>query len=414
VSTACIILKEVANLLTSSDLTTTDLSLKVVGSLVVRYGVTNASVEETLQKDVISRVLELASSSLIQGGAQDSLIELLQVIVHSNASLLCYNDLINVLLEKSIPANGKLFLPKQAAMNISKCIASISIIKSSEVCVSCFSAFLNDLNNSNAPDHRKVLGLYTIGYIGQRVDLRTLSTNVNNDVVKNTILRSFDSGVEDIKSATAFALGNIAVGNMQTYLPILLESSTFPPNQYLLLVALKEVILVHSLLNIPFDPYLEIVQGNLVLQSTCEDESIRNAVADCIGGLAVSHGVSILHWMHSTIQQVTDKRFVWTLCTAMRYALSKLSYNIGSEHGFVIEPFLQFLNDEDLELRRASLLMVNAAVHYTPYLITSYLAEHVVPHLIAMLTFKMERIVDLGPFKHRVITLSVIYYQIMF
>lgn len=56
------------------------------------------------------------------------------------------------------------------------------------------------------------------------------------------ILSSFSPPSEEVKSAASYALGSIAVGNLQQYLPFVLqEIETQPKRQYLLLHSLKEV-----------------------------------------------------------------------------------------------------------------------------------------------------------------------------
>jgi cullin-associated NEDD8-dissociated protein 1 len=60
------------------------------------------------------------------------------------------------------------------------------------------------------------------------------------------------------------------------------------------------------------------------------------------------------------------------------------------------------LRDMDLDVRRAALLMANAAAHHNPDVIAPYMAQQVMPQLMETLQFKQERVVDLGPFKHKV------------
>ncbi len=67
---------------------------------------------------------------------------------------------------------------------------------------------------------------------------------------------------------------------------------------------------------------------------------------------------------------------------------------------------MQFLcalfEDEDLDVRRAALLMVTASVHHQPDLIADHVPTILTPILLSTMVFKRERVVDLGPFKHRV------------
>ncbi len=58
--------------------------------------------------------------------------------------------------------------------------------------------------------------------------------------------------------------------------------------------------------------------------------------------------------------------------------------------------------DEDLDVRRAALLMVTTTVHHQPDLVADHVPAIVTPVLLSTMVLKRERVVDLGPFKHRV------------
>jgi len=61
---------------------------------------------------------------------------------------------------------------------------------------------------------------------------------------------------------------------------------------------------------------------------------------------------------------------------------------------------LNLLKDEELAVKRAALLTLNSALHHQPSLITDRLDTEVLPVLYEVLNLKLERKVDLGPFKH--------------
>lgn len=57
------------------------------------------------------------------------------------------------------------------------------------------------------------------------------------------MLHSLSAPSEELKSSASYALGGIAIGNLQQYLPFILnEIESQPKLQYLLLHSLKEVI----------------------------------------------------------------------------------------------------------------------------------------------------------------------------
>lgn len=53
-------------------------------------------------------------------------------------------------------------------------------------------------------------------------------------------------------------------------------------------------------------------------------------------------------------------------------------------------------------MKKAALLMVNTAVHHNPSTVEAHLSSAIIPALIETVQIKLERTVDLGPFKHKV------------
>ena len=116
-----------------------------------------------------------------------------------------------------------------------------------------------------------------MGELGQLTDLK----NSNPTVLKDLIVGCFNSKSEGTKTAAAYALGRLAVGNMTIYLPVILESIGAHTHQYLLLVALKEVIVVHANHNIDFTVFLAKVLPGLLGGCRAEEEVSVRTVQYC-------------------------------------------------------------------------------------------------------------------------------------
>lgn len=394
IKTACNILHEVSILLSNSDISSTDLSLKVIECIIKQFGIIDGEIITTLRIDVLPKSTELATSSLLHGTAQDSLVGLLQVFAQSNENELRYEDLVKTLISKGEPQGGN-SLPKQGLSNLAKCIAGICFSASEAHRNSTISNFTQDISDN--VEWKKQLSLLCIGYLGQRLDITTVCAVAT---LRDLLLQCFEDSTEDIKSATAFALGNIAVRNMETFLPVLLQESSSTKHKYLLLVALKETISVHLSSRQSFDQYLDLVLPQLLSQAVSEEEGVRNMVAECLGILATMHTHKVLMLLLRASENTEDKRALWTVATSLRHAFSRFDPMLVST--ISIEPFVSIIKDNDLEVRKASLLMVNAAVHYTPGLIADCMSEEISPRILETLVFKQERVVDLGPFKHKV------------
>eukprot|EP01040_Poterioochromonas_malhamensis_P026498 gene26498-33336_t len=63
---------------------------------------------------------------------------------------------------------------------------------------------------------------------------------------------------------------------------------------------------------------------------------------------------------------------------------------------------LTLLRDDDLDVKKAALMMVNTTAHHNVALLSSLIPTDVFPELLATLQVKIERVIDLGPFKHKV------------
>jgi glucan phosphorylase len=69
-----------------------------------------------------------------------------------------------------------------------------------------------------------------LGELGQSINLSAASS-----VLRERVLLCFESQSEETKTAAAYALGRVAVGNMKEHLPALLFSLPQSNHQYLLL-----------------------------------------------------------------------------------------------------------------------------------------------------------------------------------
>ena len=112
--------------------------------------------------------------------------------------------------------------------------------------------------------------------------------------IEDVIYNAFNRESESLKWAALFSLGNMAIGNMNKYVPILLLMiKNHKDRQYLLLNSLKEIITLHSMnINLekklkPFSNTLNTVVPLLLTYALFQDEGVRSMVAECLGKFAV-------------------------------------------------------------------------------------------------------------------------------
>jgi len=392
-----ILLQEAAPLICDGDLHLAHLSMKVTLSIL-----TNFSKQSTIKpmcEQIYPRAVQLASSALLQGLAQVTLITLFQEFI--SREIMTYEDLFNALYQSS----SKEKLAKQSVSNLAKCMAGICL-KSSDPKIQnqTFFKFSADLKETD--EARKRVALLCIGELGQQTDISAIEGVAN---LKDLILQCFESASEETKVAAAYALGHLAVGNMSIFLPVVLQTIENSHQQYLAFAALKEVIVIYAQRNMSFDSYLEIVLPLLEKQCKAEEEGVRNMVAECLGTLTSIHAKRIVPLLKTLIQDKQDKLTCWTVSTAMRFALSRdASPESVDDLVEAVSHILICLRHEDLEVRKSVLLLINAAVHHNPDILLPFVSNsdarysYVLPQLFEVLDFKQVREVDLGPFKHKV------------
>jgi len=125
-------------------------------------------------------------------------------------------------------------------------------------------------------------------------------------------------------------------------------------------------------------------------------------VAECLGGLAIIDSKKIIPQMAQLV--TSDKPFTRAVViTALRFALAPTT-----DHALLrdsLGPFLLLLKDENLVVRRQAMLTVNALGHANIDLLApTTLRDLILPVLYIEIepNEKHIRILDLGPFKHKV------------
>jgi cullin-associated NEDD8-dissociated protein 1 len=219
-------------------------------------------------------------------------------------------------------------------------------------------------------------------------------------------LSSFDSPNEETRQAASYALGNVAVGSLEKYLPQVLEEiKKSPKTKYLLMHSLKEIIVRQS----GSPSGVEALKGYEkdllpLLYDNCEseEEGTRNVVAECLGKLAI---VSPKELVPTLVERVKSESANTrsTVVTALKFGIVERPQEVDRLLLPEMAKFLELLKDKDLNVRRNTLLTLNYAAHNKPILIRNILPDYL-PLIFGESKVKPELIreVDLGPFKHKV------------
>nr|KAJ3418734.1 Cullin-associated NEDD8-dissociated protein 1 [Polyrhizophydium stewartii] len=294
---------------------------------------------------------------------------------------------------------------KEAYPVVAKSIAALAISNAPEA-KSLLDKFIVDVQGTQGSESTKYLALLTLGEIGNRRDLSQAAPQLHT-----LLFGLFDSTSEEIKNAAAFALGNVATGNLSLYLPVIVEAvRTDAKHQYLSVLALKEVISLSVLTpesRAALAPFVaDIWQLLFDKAETDLEESTRNAIAECLGQLSTADAPTFLPQLQSRLAAHKAETRA-TVVSAIRYTFAE--HASRDQYDLLLAPiiieFLRLVQDKDLTVRRVTLGALNSAAHSKPHLIRNSLGE-LLPLLYAETHVNRDliRIVEMGPFKHEVDT----------
>lgn len=373
-----------------------------------------------VKEHILDLALHLSTSSLLQDNALDSLLALFKQMILSNA--IDFDELLLLLQQRLSSKVGK-----HGIYNLGKCIALITATTSANNFHKILNEIFNVLDGSQTPTEADAvlniqLSLIITGDFGRMVDLSSLDDSASR--LRSIYVGYFDSPLEDVKNAAAYALGNASVGSPSTFLQAIvgkLDEDDNKKHQYLLLSALREFIQCTSKLPDGVNDVakcLEVVYPSLERHCSDEEEGVRTMVAECLGSLAcLQPGIMLknlegLQIAHSTIVapdcEIADDDLVskknamvcWTVASSVKLCIAG---KVDSSQLVLYMPtFVKLLQQNELNVRNAALLMVYSAVHHMPSAASCLMKESIMPSLYDVAKLKRERKVDLGPFTHTV------------
>lgn len=355
----------------------------------------------------------MKSSAISQTSALEGLISLFTSIIQSglnNASNLL--DALISTIDTSIPLSqaksstnlnpnhggrgaGNNATGLQSYQTVSRCIGAV-IRTDPSVGITAVTKFSNSLQND--PNDEKVLSYFSLlclGELGRVVDL-----SAQPEVFESALAR-FSSSSEDIRNAAAFAIGNIAAGSSNNFLPAIFKLMQGDKKQrYIVLQALKEFIThvpSHSLAHHAdtlWDPLFDDIDVGV--------EMCRNVAAECLGKLTLSDPLKYLPRLQERLKS-TSSHIRMTCVTAIRFTLTDETPGFDEHLGPFLTDFLIHIRDTDLSVRALALSVLDSATHNKPELIKEILGE-LLPLLYAetVVDQSLVRFVEMGPFKHRV------------
>ncbi|KAJ3238596.1 Cullin-associated NEDD8-dissociated protein 1 [Chytriomyces hyalinus] len=411
--TALLVLQETPSVFVDTDMNVFPLAVDLLAVIVDGRGSAPAVLAAAKDSTVAGKIVQVIMEGphLVGYGTTglDALVAFWRGLVVKGGAA-CFDEMVT-LLTAAAETKG---LAKSAFRPIAQSLAALIVEAKAFAKLSEYVAKVQDTTGS---ENSIYLALNVIGEVGRSIDL-----SVNHPTLQDSLLALFNSPSEEIKHAAAFALGNVALGNLSVYMPLLIQASKEGgKRRYLILVALKEVIARsssssnHSKHHVesPLKPYSKDL-WTLLFSSTeqAKEEGTRTVIAECLGKLAVQDPALYLPELVSGVSSESSA-VRSTVVLAIRYTFTDASGTSAALHASVaafdealsqvIIQFLRLLTDPDLSVRHIALATLNSAAHNKPYLVIDTLPE-LLPLLYqeTMIREELIRTVVMGPFKHKV------------
>lgn len=407
------VLQDVADLVVDSDLHLSHLSLRVSVSILKEC----PACADSVKTYILPKALELSTSPLLQDLALDSLLAFLEQMVVSNAT--DFSELFAALRQR---CNDEQKLGKHSINNLALCLAVITAATSDENRSGVVKEMLSSLEGASEMTddtqlQQVVLLLRLSGDLGRVVDMSQMDDASGRLLA--IFMGCFEASSEDVKHAAAYALGRASFGAQTVFLPALVNvlETNKEKKQYLLLSALREFIrcnLDASADNIASS--VPVIWPHLINHCGDSEEGVRTMVAECMGTLACLQPSDMLKRLRDLIAEhaaidtenghvkegddasKANALICWTASTAIKLAIAGKAS--ASDLATYMPDYLKLLQQEELSVRNAALLMVYSAVHHMPQLVSGVMTDHILPSLNEVFALELKRKVDLGPFTH--------------
>lgn len=161
------------------------------------------------------------------------------------------------------------------------------------------------------------------------------------------LLRSLPVSIShESHSVISFFLGNIAVGNLHHFLPVIVKMIEQDAAKRLLsLHALKEVVTHCS--HVQLETVAEVLWVPLFQNSEDSEEITRNVAAACLGKLATTAPSRYLPQLQARVHDASPAARA-TVISAIRYTFAEPSRSYDELLSTYIMEFLSLISDSDL------------------------------------------------------------------
>ncbi|KAH9911655.1 TIP120-domain-containing protein [Fomitopsis serialis] len=368
-----------------------DISLmsQAVSNIALLLELIPANTYPEVERELLPDIYNIAHSPLVAGAAFESVLAFFAALVQADMEVATH------LVPNLVISVDKAQKSDASYANVARCIGQVAISQQG-IAAGTVAEFAKHLKpTSKAKTSQIVLSLLVMGEIGRFIDM-SLQENIFTSVIQR-----FAAEQEEIRTAASFAAGNIAVGNLHHFLPVIVKMVENDPTKRLLsLHALKEVVTHCS--HGQLETVADLLWVPLFENSDNSEETTRNVAAACLGKLTTTHSSLYLPQLQERITDANPASRA-TVISAIRYTFAETSSSYDEQLSAVLMDFLALVADPDLTVRRLALSALNSAARLKPHLIRDKL-QIILPNLYKETVINPEliRTVQMGPWTHRV------------
>ena len=360
------------SIITNENLQIADYALLLLAKL------TGYKLGSTQLKNALEKVTSLTDSSFLSDKTVKYIIDFFDVLAKNNKKL-DFEGFISYLeaavtIKNTVPA---------------KCIANI-VHNYKELNSSFTNKYLSGLKESDSKN--VIISLLVLGEIGGLNDLSS----------RKKVMESVDilitSKNSDIKLATSHCLGHICIGNLQYFLPKLIDiMESDESNKFLRLMSIRDIIETKKEGVIEnYDTISRILFEN----ANHSEEKIRNVVSESIGKLFNVAGLEMISELEEKIKS-PNHVVRSTIAKSFKYSANKSMDTTALST--LIPEIIELATDSEHLIRQFTLESLVSITHHLPQLVKADV-ETLFKILVNEIEVKKELIkeVDLGPFKHKI------------
>ncbi|KAJ3996104.1 armadillo-type protein [Lentinula boryana] len=372
-------------------LSVSDISLlsQALNTLTVLLELAPSTTFPEVEAHILSDIYAISRSPLVSGTALDSLLNFYAALVKADKQIATH------IVPSLVISVDKAHKAESSPANAARCVAQVVKTDHSVAAgtIAEYSKYVKP--TSKAKQSTVVLSLLILGELGRFIDM-----SPQHDIFSNAI-EHFSAEQEDIRSAASFAAGNIAIGNLHQFLPVIVKMVQSDAKKRLLsLHALKEVVTHCS--RGQLEGVADILWVPLFENSENSEETTRNVAAACLGKLATTHPSKYLPQLHNRIHDSNPAARA-TVVAAIRYTFADTAPTYDELLSPLIIDFLSLMGDGDLTVRRLALSALNSAARTKSHLIRDHLSV-LLPNLYKETVINQDliRTVQMGPWTHKV------------